>query len=343
MIPQEYRPSKFSKVSGQKLVIDLLEAIVKNPQEAPKSLILEGEYGTGKTTCARIFAKALNCLSNKSGDACGECSFCKSDIENSIYYSEFDSAMIGNVGDIKEIKDTFYFDPCLGYKVIVLDEAHLMTPQAQSALLKTLEEANSGIFILMCTTHVDKILPTLRSRSLVLKFDLLNKEDIIENLSNIEKDKNIEIDNDILNLIADRSQGHLRDAQILLDKYILLGKDKFLESVKSAKDLYFKLIIASLRKDLKLVSKIIDVLETFPISILKLDYEQMVLDIIKSGLGVTKSDNIYINAIINTFKERIFLLVDKINSELIYSMFTSDKRFQSAMFIISKDIMTIHI
>ena len=176
MITQEARPNRFEEVAGQELVKDLLRAIVKNPQSAPKSLILQGEYGTGKTTCARILARALNCPYSSKGDACGECEFCNTNIENTIYYEEFDSALIGNVSDIKDLRDTFYFDKALGYKVIVLDEAQLMTPQAQSALLKVLEESITNIFFVLCTTHIDKILPTIRSRSLKLRFDLIKSK-----------------------------------------------------------------------------------------------------------------------------------------------------------------------
>ena len=201
MISQDYRPQRFEDVAGQDLVKELLKSIVKNPDTAPKSIILQGEYGTGKTTCARILARALNCPNSKNGDACGICDFCKSNIEHTIFYQEYDSAMIGNVSDIKDLKDTFYFDKSLGYKVLVLDEAQLMTPQAQSALLKTLEESNSGIFFILCTTHIDKILPTIKSRSLKLRFDLINENEIKKNLENIIKNKQISINYDIINLI----------------------------------------------------------------------------------------------------------------------------------------------
>ena len=187
IITQEFRPQTFKEVAGQDLVKELLKAIVKKPESSPKTLILQGEYGTGKTTCARILARALNCQNRtKDGDACGHCDFCKSNIENTIFYEEFDSAMIGNVSDIKDLKDTFYFDKSIGYKVIVLDEAQLMTQQAQSALLKVLEESISGIFFVLCTTHIDKILPTIRSRSLKLRFDLIKEEEYIK----IKKHKN---------------------------------------------------------------------------------------------------------------------------------------------------------
>lgn len=342
ILTQEFRPQRFSEVAGQDLVKNLLQAIVKNPDKAPKALILQGEYGTGKTTCARILAKALNCKNKtKDGDACGECEFCKSNIENTIYYEEFDSAMIGNVSDIKDLKETFYFDKSLGYKVVVLDEAQLMTSQAQSALLKVLEESLTGIFFVLCTTHIDKILPTIRSRSLKLRFDLVKEEDIKLNLDNIVRIKNIDISDTTLNLIVDRCQGHLRDAHMLLDEYLLLGEEQFKKLVQSSKDLYYALIYYSLKGDLDTIKKVILKLQSFPIYVLKNDYEQVVLDIIKTGLGVQQTSNKWLLSVIEPFKYRIFTLVDILNQKKIYEMFTSDKRFQSAMYIIVSEILKL--
>ena len=338
MITQEARPKRFEEVAGQELVKDLLRAIVKNPQSAPKSLILQGEYGTGKTTCARILARALNCLYSSKGDACGECEFCNTNIENTIYYEEVDSALIGHVSDIKDLRDTFYFDKALGYKVIVLDEAQLMTPQAQSALLKVLEESITNIFFVLCTTHIDKILPTIRSRSLKLRFDLIKSEDIKNNLEKIIKNKQIDIKDDIIQLIVDRCQGHMRDAHMLLDEYLLLGEEQFIKLNQSSISLYYKLIIASLRHDLEKVKIIIEALEHFPIYILKHDYEQAVLNIIKTGLKVEQTNDKYLISIISFFRDRIFNLIDILNNKAIYEMFTSDKRFQAAMYILVNKI-----
>lgn len=342
IITQEYRPQTFEQVAGQDLAKNLLKAIVKNPESAPKSLILQGEYGTGKTTCARILARALNCKNRtKDGDACGKCEFCKSNIENSIFYEEFDSAMIGNVSDIKELRDTFYFDTTLGYKVLVLDEAQLMTQQAQSALLKVLEESLSGIFFVLCTTHIDKILPTIRSRSLKLRFDLVKEQDIEKNLENIVESKHLEVKRDIITLIADRCQGHLRDAHMLLDEYVLLGEEQFRKLSRNSQELYYKLILASLKKDSQLIQKIIEALESFPLYLLKSDYEQVVLKLIKVGLRVETSNDVYLNTIVKYFGDRIFNLVDILNDKRIYEMFTSDKRFQSAMYLIVKQLLLV--
>lgn len=316
----------------------MLKSIVKKPEEAPKTIILQGEYGTGKTTCARILARALNCKHSKNGDACGECEFCKSNIDTSIYYEEFDSAIIGNVETIKSLRDTFYFDKDLGYKVIVLDEAQLMTPQAQSALLKVLEESNNGIFFVLCTTHVDKLLPTICSRSLKLRFNLISDDEIKNNLWSIAEGKNILPSKESLELITKRCGGHLRDAHMLMDQYILLGEDAFISSVPSAVDYYYKLILNVIKKDINTASEIIGALQRLPLYILKQDYEQIILDILKVGVGAQKTDNKYLALLISLVKDKIFTIVNILNQGQIFEMFTSDKRFQAAMYMIIKDL-----
>lgn len=341
MICQEYRPQTFSQVAGQTLIKDMLKAVVKNPINAPKTLIMQGEYGTGKTTCARILSKALNCLNSKNGDACGECEFCKQNIDNSIFYEEFDSAMIGNVETIKSLRDTFYFDKSLGWKVIVLDEAQLMTPQAQSALLKVLEDSISGIFFVMCTTNIDKILPTIRSRSLKLKFDLVKESDIIQNLNTIFENKQLEKDEDVISLIARRSNGHLRDAHILLDQYLLLGKESFMNSIRSSEDLYYKLILNAFKHDINTCSTIINAMLNFPLSQLKQDFELIILNLIKGSIN-KNVNNKYLKLILTYKSHNLFQLIELINNETYYSMFTSDKLFQAAMFMIVKNIIILY-
>ena len=164
------------KSLGHELVIKTLKCIVKNPSQSPHSIILQGEFGTGKTTCSRILARALNCRNRKSdGDACGECSVCTCNIDESIYYEEYDSAMVGSVDAIRNLRQSFYFNNDLGWKIIVFDECHLMSKAAQSALLKVIEEVTDNIIFVFATTDIDKVLPTIRSRSLELRFSLVNK------------------------------------------------------------------------------------------------------------------------------------------------------------------------
>ena len=342
MITQQFRPRTFADVAGNEVSIRVLKSIIKNPQKAPKTIILHGEYGTGKTTCARILARALNCKhKTKDGDACGECEFCKSNIESSIFYEEYDSSTVGNVDTIKALKETFYFDETLGYKVVVLDEGHLMSQTAQSALLKILETDMSGIFIVICTTHLDRLLNTIRSRSLKLEFDLVKDNDIILNLQKVASELNLVIPDNILKQISNKSMGHLRDAHMFLDLYTLLEQEDFNNIIQSAKDNYYKLIIAALKGDMNIVTQIIDKLLSFPLTQLKSDYESTVLEIIKCGMRVEETDSQYLNLILKVFRNNIFSLVNKLNNTDIYRMFNTNKQFQAAMFILVKDIMQL--
>ena len=110
------RPKTFAEVAGQDLNKKILMAIVKNPEEAPKSLVLQGFYGSGKTTMARIFARALNCENPKNGEPCCKCANCIEDIDSCYYYQEYDAAVVGSVDNIRELRDTFYYKGNCGHK-----------------------------------------------------------------------------------------------------------------------------------------------------------------------------------------------------------------------------------
>lgn len=337
MITIECRPKTFREVSGQNIPKTVLKAMCKSPSTSPRTIILEGEYGTGKTTCARIFARALNCKhQHKDGDACGKCEECLADISNSIYYEEYDSSIIGNITDIKELKETFYFNKALGYKVIVLDEAHLITPQAQSTLLKLFEEGPSGVFFVLCTTNSSKILSTIRSRALSLKFDLLSKEDIIKNLKNIvENSLQIDIDDDIIKLVAERSNGHLRDAHMLLEQYKMLSREEFIDLFRSCSELYRKFIIAIIANQPQFLEQIIEKLLHYRLSELKSEYEMFVLNIIKLYYNKNALEDNQMTPIINAFKHKKNAFIDILNDYRNYDMFNSDTRFTSLMWLLA--------
>jgi DNA polymerase-3 subunit gamma/tau len=342
MITNEYRPKYLRQVYGQKLPVSVLKAIALNPETSPRTIILEGEYGTGKTSCARAFARALNCTSKlKDGDACGICEHCKQDISKSIYYAEYDSSIIGNITDLKELKDTFTFNSDLGYKVIVLDEAHLISPQAQATLLKLLEEGTDGIFFVLCTTNISKILDTIQSRSLILNFSLIDDKSILDNLRNISTQMGLEIDDNVLNLIIERSRGHLRDAHMLLEQYKLLSRDDFMALLKSSKELYIMLLLASSVKYDKIIPTIINNLLHYRLSDLKTDYESFVLDMIKYLNGIKQTDNKDINKIIQIYKIKKNSLIDVLNDYRNYDMFNSDIRFESLMWLLVQKIKEI--
>ena len=120
MITQNHRPKVFSEVAGHKNVVDTLKCIAKSPEHSPRTIILQGEFGTGKTTCARILARALNCTHAVNGEPCGNCPVCNADLDVCPFYMEFDSAVVGNVETIRDLRETFYYNSDTGYRIIVL-------------------------------------------------------------------------------------------------------------------------------------------------------------------------------------------------------------------------------
>ncbi len=276
MITTEYRPKRLADIIGQSLPKKVLKAIVKSPEDAPRSLIFSGAYGTGKTSAARAFARALMCPSSREGgDSCGKSScVCSGGLEGFPVY-EFDSSVIGLKDEIKGMRDLFFYDTGDRWRVFILDEAHLMTSQAQSAMLKILEEAPRKAFFIFPTTNVEKFLTTLVSRSLELRFDLLSEKDIEKSLSVIAEAVGMTIDPEVLKLIVFRSGGHMRDAQMLLDSYRLLGEDSFVESMRSAVPLYEKFIYHALNKSKDGFLLVLEELERIPLAYLKVDFYRM--------------------------------------------------------------------
>ena len=275
MITQDFRPATLNELAGQDLNKKILRSIIKDPTVAPKTLIFQGQMGTGKTSSARIFAKALNCEA-KTNQPCGKCPSCLEDMESSSYYYEYDSSMIGNVETIRNLRDTFSYSRSTGYKVIVIDEIQVSSKQSQSALLKVLEEAPSNTFFVMATTDVDKVLPTIRSRSMELRFDLVRQPDIIENLKGITLQKGIAVPDHLLELIAKRSRGHMRNAHMLLDQYYLIGEESFQEAVTSSMDSFIEYLKGLVTGDKERTFRAIDALLSFPLADLISDYQDLV-------------------------------------------------------------------
>lgn len=359
MITQQYRPKTFKEVAGHKNITDVLKCIVKSPDNSPRTIILQGEFGTGKTTCARILARALNCPNQKDGEPCGNCPICNSDLDLSPFYAEYDSAVVGGVDQIRDLRETFYFNSDKGYRVIVLDECHLISKTAQSALLKVFEETKGRIFFVLCTTDAQMLLPTIRSRSLELRFNLIPPDDLKQNIKSIAEKENIQIDDKIVDLIVSRSEGHARNAQMLLDRYQLLG-DVFVESVKSSKDDFAKLLwlcaqSSMLKRGLsegklpetyrpkldeykKNISDIIYKLQCNSLVSLKVDYEDTVLDISKLSVGMNINCDIpELVSFSNYAKQSKQLFIEifrLLTSDTIVGSFKSDKMFQAAMWVL---------
>lgn len=319
MLTNELRPLTWNDMAGQKINKQILKSIVKNPETSPKSLIFEGEFGCGKTTSARIMARELNGIKDPNYD-----------LNNSPFYFEYDSTVIGNVDKIRELRDVFGTGSADYWQVIVFDETHAISNQAQTALLKILEEVKGKTFFICCTTHVHKVIPTIRSRSLELKFGLVPYEEIKEHLDEVTSKLGVDIGEDIKGIIASRSGGHMRNAHMLLDKYLLIGDETFRASVKSSIDLYcefFRSIKSNNQVD---VMKTLNELNTVPLNTLKSDLNEVILLCMKSFSGVAVS-NPKVEELTKLYGTDIMKLVKFYFSDWVKNIFESDYHFITGM------------
>ena len=216
---RKYRPNSFELVYGQDAIVKTLMNIVKNDRLS-HAYLFTGPRGTGKTSSAKLFAKAINCLNPINGDACNECENCKSFNENSNPdIIEMDAASNNGVDEIREIKNKVNLVPSMSkYKVYIIDEVHMLSIGAFNALLKTLEEPPSYVIFILATTDPQKIPPTIISRCQRYDFKSISKENMKKCLNNIIKKENISIEEDALDEIIINSNGGMRDAIGLLDQ-----------------------------------------------------------------------------------------------------------------------------
>ncbi|MEP7231498.1 MAG: DNA polymerase III subunit gamma/tau [Ginsengibacter sp.] len=219
---RKYRPQNFSTVVGQSHITTTLKNAIKNNQLAHAFLFC-GPRGVGKTTCARILAKTINCENRTpDGEACNVCNSCVSfDNGTSLNIHELDAASNNSVDDIRALVDQVRFAPQAGkYKVYIVDEVHMLSTSAFNAFLKTLEEPPPFAIFILATTEKHKILPTILSRCQIFDFKRITNQDTVDHLREICNKENIKADKTALHIIAQKSEGCLRDALSILDKIV---------------------------------------------------------------------------------------------------------------------------
>ncbi|HSZ34022.1 MAG TPA: DNA polymerase III subunit gamma/tau [Puia sp.] len=249
---RKYRPQLFSTVVGQSHITTTLKNAIRNKQLAHAFLFC-GPRGVGKTTCARILAKTINCENpTADGEACNNCHSCISFNEgSSLNIHELDAASNNSVDDIRSLVDQVRFAPQPGkYKVYIIDEVHMLSSSAFNAFLKTLEEPPPYAIFILATTEKHKILPTILSRCQVFDFKRITNQDIIEHLEEICEKENIPAEKSSLELIAQKSEGCMRDALSIMDKMVSFsdGKLSYHDTLEHLNILdavyYFKLLTA---------------------------------------------------------------------------------------------------
>lgn len=231
---RKYRPKVFKDVIGQPHVTLTLQNELISGRVGHAYLFI-GSRGTGKTTCAKIFAKAVNCLSIKDGNPCGECDLCK-DIDSGEVMDivELDAASNNSVNDIRDICESAAFTPARSkYRVYIIDEVHMLSPGAFNALLKTLEEPPAHVIFILATTEAHKIPATILSRCQRFEFHRIAADDIADRLEHVVSKENAQIERAAALLIARISDGAMRDALAILDKCMGVDKNITVETVTS--------------------------------------------------------------------------------------------------------------
>lgn len=218
---RKYRPATFNSVVGQKHITSTLKNAIERNQLAHAYLFC-GPRGVGKTTCARIFAKAINCLNPVGAEACNECESCRSFNEGrSMSIHELDAASNNSVEDIRNLIEQVRVIPQIGhYSVFIIDEVHMLSQAAFNAFLKTLEEPPQHAIFILATTEKHKIIPTILSRCQIYDFNRIRVEDAVEYLRYIANSEGVTADDQSLNLIAQKADGGMRDALSMFDKAV---------------------------------------------------------------------------------------------------------------------------
>lgn len=263
---RKYRPQNFSTVVGQAHITTTLKNAIRNNQLAHAFLFC-GPRGVGKTTCARILAKTINCENlQATGEACNECSSCRTFNEGSSFnIHELDAASNNSVDDIRTLVDQVRFAPQAGkYKIYIIDEVHMLSSSAFNAFLKTLEEPPSYAIFILATTEKHKILPTILSRCQIFDFKRIIIQDTVDHLQEIVEKEHMSAESDALHLIAQKTDGCMRDSLSTLDKIVSFtgGKLTYQNTLEHLNildyDYFFRVMDAVLAQDVSTALLIFD-------------------------------------------------------------------------------------
>ena len=321
---RQYRPKVFDQVLGQDKVVNVLKNQIKN-KNFSHAYLFAGERGCGKTSAAKIFAKAINCLNPQDGSPCLECENCRAiEDETSLDVVEMDAASNRRIDDIRNLRDNVIYPPAnLKYKVYIIDEAHMITREAFNALLKIMEEPPKHLVFILATTEIDKIPKTILSRVQKFEFNKIDSSKIREQINIILNDQNVKMENEAIDLIIRKAMGAMRDALSILDQVLSFDKEEYF-----LKDVEFILGSVDFEKINKLVTSIIvkDQRESLKDLVAIRDDGKSNLDIVDSlinfyrdlmVLKVSGDDTSFEN------KERLDLLKEKIEDISLERIITS--------------------
>ena len=318
---RKYRSQTFGQLVGQEVVATTLRQAVEQ-DKISHAYLFSGPRGTGKTSVAKIFAKAMNCPNQKDGEPCNDCYICQAITEGSLEdVIEIDAASNNGVDEIRDIRDKSTYAPSLAkHKVYIIDEVHMLSTGAFNALLKTLEEPTENVVFILATTELHKIPATILSRVQRFEFKSIKTKDIVEHIEWILQQENIDFENEAVQIIARRAEGGMRDALSILDQALSLTQDNQLTTAISeeitgsislgALDAY---VAAVLAHDTSAALKNLDVIFDSGKNMARFvtDLLQYLRDllIVKTGGGNTHTSESFLDNL-NTPQERLFDLIE---------------------------------
>ena len=257
----KYRPQTFDDVIGQSAITQTLKNQIVDGTFA-HAYLFTGTRGTGKTTCARLFARAVNCEHSQDGEPCGECEICRGFIEHGISdIIEIDAATNNGVENVRQIRDSVEFRPVIArYKVYVIDEVHMLSDSAYNALLKTIEEPPSYVIFILATTEINKVPATIISRCQRFDFRRVRTVDIADRIRYIVKCEQKQMDNESIDLVAELGDGSVRDALSILEKVIDLADGEAVRAVLGVigSDTIYDLLRSIAKSDLEGIYTAVD-------------------------------------------------------------------------------------
>lgn len=341
----KFRPSRFVDVRGQELPVQMLQAILKHPETAPRTIILGGAYGSGKTTLARIFAKGLRCENLVKGELCGMCEACQADLERDVvpWYLELDSATAGNKAYIEALKERLRFQGHDGWRVVVIDEAHLILAAAQGSLLSLLEDVPSNTYFVFCTTDAAKLTDPIRSRGVVLECFPLPQRQVELRLIEVAQAEGFDLPLDSVTQLARCARGHLRDALMMLDQYRLIeDKPRFLKSLVQGDELVLKFLQVLPQHNKAECQQLLAAMLSLPLARLQQAWEQVVLELLEVFVGA--KENPLIKPVVDLYGNDLFKLHRCLCTDWVEQAFRSDTLYQgffwNLYFNLKKEVVT---
>lgn len=307
-------------VIEQDLAKQVLLALVKKPENIPNFIILAGPYGTGRKTLARNFIKSLYCeYREKSGSNCGVCEVCNNILNNKEVYREYDYSEIDSLENTRYIM-IINFEKCPRDK--------------QSKLFEWFNNQDIKPTIILILEDINNLIDNINTISLILRTSLLTKDSIVNNLYIEAQKLNQNVSKDTLETISRRSRGHYIEALKMLKNYSTLDEETFNQSIMSAREYYILFLIACYKDNQDKVDSYISMLKNIPMPYLKIDYEALILEIMKSATKFEKPRDKFMELLISEIKTKALDLYYILNDKIIYNSFQNDDTFQAAMYVI---------